>query len=72
VTDASLMLSISIGVAMHKDGDNVESLVERADQAMYSAKLNGRNQVVLYEAATAPTMPNPPRMHVVEKRRKDS
>jgi diguanylate cyclase (GGDEF)-like protein len=72
VNDESLMLSISIGVAMHKDGDNVESLVERADQAMYSAKLNGRNQVVLYEAATAPTMPNPPRMHVVEKRRKDS
>jgi hypothetical protein len=39
---------------------------------MYSAKLNGPNQVVLYEIATTPTMPNPPRMHVVEKRRKDS
>jgi diguanylate cyclase (GGDEF)-like protein len=72
VNDESLLLSISIGVAMHKDGDNVESLVERADQAMYSAKLNGRNQVVLYEAATVPAMPNPPRMHVVEMRRKDS
>jgi diguanylate cyclase (GGDEF)-like protein len=72
VNDESLMLSISIGVAMHRTGDTVESLVERADQAMYSAKLNGRNQVVLYETATVPTMPNPPRMHVVEKRRKDS
>jgi diguanylate cyclase (GGDEF)-like protein len=72
VNDESLLLSISIGVAMHRDGDNVESLVERADQAMYNAKLNGRNQVVLYDAATSSTTPDPPRMHVVEKRRKDS
>jgi diguanylate cyclase (GGDEF)-like protein len=72
VNDESLLLSISIGVAMHKEGDTVESLVERADQAMYSAKLNGRNQVVMYEAATVSMMPSPPRMHVVEKRRKDS
>jgi diguanylate cyclase (GGDEF)-like protein len=72
VNDESLLLSISIGVAMHREGDNVESLVERADQAMYNAKLNGRNQVVLYDAATTSSMPDPPRMHVVEKRRKDS
>jgi len=72
VNDESLLLSISIGVAMHKEGDTVESLVERADQAMYSAKLNGRNQVVMYEAASVSLLPTPPRMHVVEKRRKDS
>ena len=66
--DASLLLSISIGVAMRRDGDDVQSLVERADQAMYNAKLNGRNQVFLY---ASPRPPAAPRLHVVEKRKQD-
>jgi len=41
------VLSVSIGVAIRSPGDTVESIVERADQAMYRAKLNGRNQVQL-------------------------
>lgn len=40
-------LSVSIGVAMRSPGDTVESIVERADQAMYGAKVNGRNRVQL-------------------------
>jgi len=72
VNDASLLLSISVGVAMQKEGDDVESLVERADQAMYSAKLNGRNQVFLYEAARVLAVPDSRRMHVVDKRHSDS
>ena len=47
VDGKSLMLSISIGVAMRSPGDTVESIVERADQAMYAAKVNGRNRVQL-------------------------
>lgn len=47
VDGKSLMLSISIGVAMRSPGDTVESLVERADQSMYGAKVNGRNRVQL-------------------------
>ena len=43
------MLSVSIGVAMRSFGDTVETLIERADQAMYQAKVNGRNQARLYE-----------------------
>lgn len=40
------MLTVSIGVAMRTPADNVQSLVERADAAMYSAKLAGRNRAV--------------------------
>lgn len=45
VDDAHLLLSISIGLAMRSRGDTLESLVERADQAMYYVKLHGRNHV---------------------------
>jgi diguanylate cyclase (GGDEF)-like protein len=63
----SLLLSVSIGVAMHKTGDDLETLVERADQAMYHAKLNGRNQVALFAAPGGSS-----RLHAVEKRRSES
>ncbi|WP_254063423.1 diguanylate cyclase [Rhodanobacter sp. L36] len=68
INDDALLLSVSIGVAMHKAGDDLETLVERADQAMYRAKLDGRNQVSLY---VTPVMPASSRLHVVEKRRGD-
>jgi diguanylate cyclase len=38
-------ITISIGASSFKSNDSLESLVERADQAMYRAKVNGRNQV---------------------------
>lgn len=38
--------TVSIGIAnSHPDGDSAEALIKRADEAMYSAKRNGRNQV---------------------------
>ncbi len=38
--------TISIGIAnSHPDGDSAEALIKRADEALYSAKRNGRNQV---------------------------
>jgi two-component system cell cycle response regulator len=40
-------VTVSIGLAAHRDGDNVDSLVKRADRAMYEAKSLGRNRVVL-------------------------
>jgi diguanylate cyclase (GGDEF)-like protein len=39
-------VTISVGVAQHKLGDSREETILRADQALYSAKQRGRNQVV--------------------------
>lgn len=42
----TLSKTVSIGIAnSHPDGDSAESLIKRADEALYSAKRNGRNQV---------------------------
>jgi diguanylate cyclase len=41
-------VSLSIGVAAPCEGDTDESLIHRADQAMYKAKHLGRNQVQCY------------------------
>jgi len=37
--------TISVGLAHLRDGDTVETLIARADTALYEAKENGRNQV---------------------------
>lgn len=74
IDDASTLLSISIGVAMHRKGDDLESLVERADQAMYDAKLKGRNRVCMYRGGTADITTadaTDRRLHIVERRESD-
>ncbi|KJZ62827.1 GGDEF domain-containing protein [Pseudomonas fluorescens] len=38
-------ITASFGVALAKTGDNLESLLTRADDALYQAKRNGRNRV---------------------------
>ena len=38
-------VTISIGVATIKSGEDLDSLLDRADKAMYQAKDNGRNQI---------------------------
>lgn len=66
VSEESLLLTVSIGIAMRREGDDLESLVDRADQAMYDAKLGGRNRVCLHADSLTPS--SGPRLHVVEKR----
>ncbi|MCP4127296.1 MAG: GGDEF domain-containing protein [Gammaproteobacteria bacterium] len=39
-------ISISVGAASHKNGEDQDDLIGRADRALYYAKNNGRNQVV--------------------------
>lgn len=44
-------VTISIGVAEGRVDDNLQSLIERADRAMYQAKLKGRDRVELAAAS---------------------
>ncbi len=41
----SVTITMSFGVAEIDDADTIESLFERADKALYTAKKNGRNRV---------------------------
>ena len=43
----NIHISISMGVSLY-DGENVEDFIEKTDKALYSAKENGRNQVVVF------------------------
>ncbi|MDD2899623.1 MAG: GGDEF domain-containing protein, partial [Desulfuromonadaceae bacterium] len=38
-------ITASIGVSEYRDGDTQETLLSRADQAMYNAKETGRNRI---------------------------
>ena len=50
-------LTISLGIATFpQHGHEGDSLVRAADQALYMAKRLGRDRVVVYNAATAPTI----------------
>ena len=46
-------VTISIGVAYWREGDTTQSMIERADQCLYAAKRNGRNQVVREDSPIA-------------------
>lgn len=43
----TLQVTISIGFTERVDNDSVRSIIERADQALYHAKENGRNRVCM-------------------------
>jgi diguanylate cyclase (GGDEF)-like protein len=44
---ATIKITASLGVGALRDDDTVETFIKRADEAMYKAKDNGRNRVVL-------------------------
>lgn len=45
--DAKLTVTLSAGIAQHHTNESHSSLLLRADKALYSAKHDGRNQVVI-------------------------
>jgi diguanylate cyclase len=42
-------ITISLGIALYKDGESIEALIQRADDALYHAKNTGRNKTVTEE-----------------------
>jgi diguanylate cyclase len=46
-----LLITFSAGVAQFKSGETQDAVIERADRAMYQAKLQGKNRVVAAESA---------------------
>jgi diguanylate cyclase (GGDEF)-like protein len=52
-----LTLTVSIGVAIRRATDSIDSLVARADQAMYDAKMAGRNRACLQRRPEEPNVP---------------
>lgn len=51
--EAGLSVSISIGLAVFQKGMDEQQFIACADVALYQAKQQGRNQIVVYEAAPA-------------------
>jgi len=58
--DGEIAVSVSVGVVASQIGDTSDSLLKRADQALYRCKDLGRNQVQYVEAtSTAPSSEDP-------------
>ena len=59
VGDEMISVTCSIGVTQALPHDNWKSLIGRADSALYKAKAQGRNRIVVSLAATVDDIPNP-------------
>jgi len=49
--DTAVPVTVSCGITDYSEGDSVEELYSRADEALYEAKEGGRNRCVLKKAA---------------------
>ncbi|MFN0314238.1 MAG: GGDEF domain-containing protein [Burkholderiales bacterium] len=50
-----LLITFSAGIALHHPGEPHETVIARADKAMYQAKIQGKNRVVIAEPVTPVT-----------------
>ena len=46
-TDRDFVLTVSVGVTKFRPGERVEDTLNRADRALYEAKVTGRDRVVV-------------------------
>jgi two-component system, cell cycle response regulator len=53
-TGDCIPVTVSIGLSSFETGDSLDSLVDRADRAMYLAKTSGRNRVAIAPSASKP------------------
>lgn len=51
--EARMLLSVSVGGAMHRRASNLSDLLREADRRLYEAKQRGRNQVIFTQVPTA-------------------
>ncbi len=57
--DKPIAVTVSIGVSEFQPSDSAETMIERADRAMYRAKTAGRNRVELGADPTSAVQPTP-------------
>jgi diguanylate cyclase (GGDEF)-like protein len=65
---ARFRMTVSIGVAQFENGETTESLLGRADLALYAAKQGGRNRVEVAYLAPKPASRPAPRRKPAERR----
>jgi diguanylate cyclase (GGDEF)-like protein len=53
ITGRNIHVTVSIGIATVEPGDDMNSLFDRADRALYQAKCSGRNRCVVAEPKSA-------------------
>ena len=56
-SDLSFSVTASVGIAMYVAGEEIEHLLDRADAAMYQAKSQGRNRVIVAAENETPSIP---------------
>jgi len=67
------MVTLSIGLTKQAAGDTVESMINRADQAVYAAKGHGRNCLMVIDSKDTITQwPTGERIERVKSRPEDN
>jgi two-component system cell cycle response regulator len=56
--EKNLRITASLGIATARPGESVDAVIDRADKAMYAAKLAGRNRLRVSEEEAVPTAAN--------------
>jgi len=62
--DVTISVSVSLGLAELRPEETLESLIDRADRAMYTAKVGGRNRLAVAEDPSSETTSSPARERI--------